>query len=467
LQRERAENNFKRAQVFLRDVLNPIAEGTGEWSQLAPALRKSFTKQIVEFESGMLNGDPDNLIADFRERLRSKPNDAYLHYSLSCALRDKGLYDESLAAAREAVRLKPKNCLVQRSYGAALRDTGRMEEAIAAFREAIRLKPDDPGAYRQLAGLLEREALDPKLRDPPLAVELATKVLAFDPDACGPKLDLAFALADNGDYAKARELTRESLDVARRTLGPDDPALPAEFAYAACFFGTYGELDEARKLYEESSAWYERILGPHHRGTQLAKTELFKTYAAMGRCEDAVRLAREIVKTFPDSYEAYINVACLLADCPDPAFRNPAQAVELAKNAVELAPTNCYAWNTLGTAQYRMGNHRAAIEALLKSSELRGNAWYGSLDTYFFLAMAYQQVGEQDAAREWYAKAVKGMKELEKVRPTSMDYKDLLRIRTESEELLGLSKRRSDEAKSPIEKHSNHEPLTTSQKAGR
>src|SRR5262249_29683780 len=101
-----------------------------------------------------------------------------------------------------------------------------------------------------------------------------------------------------------------------------------------------------------------------------------------------------------DIAPAYNELAWLLATCPDPNFRDPTRAVELAKKAVEL-PKNEGCWNTLGVAHYRAADWKAAVEALNKSMQ-------NSYD-WFFLAMAQWQLGKKDDARKWYDRAVQWM----------------------------------------------------------
>ena len=89
-----------------------------------------------------------------------------------------------------------------------------------------------------------------------------------------------------------------------------------------------------------------------------------------------------------------------------PSSAIPSRAVALARKAVELEPKNWAYRNTLGAAQYRAGDWKAAIAALEKSMELRKG---GDSNDWFFLAMAHWQLGEKDKAREWYDRAVQWM----------------------------------------------------------
>jgi uncharacterized protein HemY len=110
--------------------------------------------------------------------------------------------------------------------------------------------------------------------------------------------------------------------------------------------------------------------------------------------------------------------------------RDPAEAVEHARRAVDLAPQQGGFYNTLGVAQYRAGDWQGAVDALGRSMELAGG---GSAFDWFFLAMAHWQLGQQDLAREWFEKAVLWMDERQP------DNEELGRFRAEAEELLGLA----------------------------
>jgi len=98
----------------------------------------------------------------------------------------------------------------------------------------------------------------------------------------------------------------------------------------------------------------------------------------------------------------YQQRALLLALCPDPTFRDPKRAVELGTKAVELAPQDGDCWFTLGAAQYRASNWKAALESLQKAMPLRNG---GDCGDWFFLAMVHWQLGDKAKACLWYDKA--------------------------------------------------------------
>ena len=123
-----------------------------------------------------------------------------------------------------------------------------------------------------------------------------------------------------------------------------------------------------------------------------------------------------------------------LATDPAPTRRDHSRAVSLAKEAVELKPQEGNYRNTLGAAQYRAGDSKAAIAALEESMKRRKG---GDSGDWFFLAMAHWQLGEKDKAREWYERAVQWM---DKIQPTN---EELRRFRAEAAELLELKDKKS------------------------
>ena len=128
------------------------------------------------------------------------------------------------------------------------------------------------------------------------------------------------------------------------------------------------------------------------------------------RAGDEQALARERQLTLTQkATQAFLQArqqndeAWNLATNPDPALRNIPRAVDLAKQATQTSPFSGSFWNTLGVAQYRNGDWKAAIAALEKSTRIpSGNE---VLDGYF-LAMAHWQLGDKALAGKYYDQAV-------------------------------------------------------------
>jgi len=221
---------------------------------------------------------------------------------------------------------------------------------------------------------------------------------------------LADALANKGgDQAEAEAEFRAALKEQQR-LAEENPNIadyPFQLALSQTQMGELldglGKQAEAETAYHEAIKIYQRLTD-EHANNSVPRGYLFNSHN---------------------------NLAWLLATCPHQRLRDPKQAVAHAKKAIELAPDKGMLWNTLGVAQYRSSDWKAAVEALLKSVQSRNGG--DSLD-FFFLAMAHWQLNEKDKARAWYDQAVTWMDK------NSPQDKELKRFRVEAAALLGLSK---------------------------
>ena len=141
------------------------------------------------------------------------------------------------------------------------------------------------------------------------------------------------------------------------------------------------------------------------------------------------RAYEKAVKLSP-KFERYTRaLAEFLATCLDRQHREPQRAVELANRAIELAPGYWTSWNVLGVAHYSAGHWKEAIGALEESMQVRPS---GDSHDWFFLAMAYWQLGDKEQARKWSDKAIEWMDKNLSGKP------ELIRYRAEAAELLGV-----------------------------
>jgi tetratricopeptide (TPR) repeat protein len=281
---------------------------------------------------------------------------------------------------------------------------GEFDKAIADCNKAIELDPKLAPAYGNRGqAYMKKGELDKAITD-------FNKAIKFDPKLAG-----LYDLRGNV-HRKQGELEKAIADYDKAIR------LDPEYAFAFC-----------------------------HRALARAK---------LGQIEEALRnvsKASEITHPHPLRQS---KLAWLLATSPDARLRNADRAVELAQQTVEQSPKVGIFWKTLGVAQYRAGDWKAAVESLEKASEL---GCYANDPGWFFLAMAHWQLGEQEEARRWYDKAVAWM---EKDRPKD---EELGRFRAEAAELLGVTRKpdtKNDSARSDKQETPEHDKATEKPKAG-
>jgi tetratricopeptide (TPR) repeat protein len=122
-----------------------------------------------------------------------------------------------------------------------------------------------------------------------------------------------------------------------------------------------------------------------------------------GKWEEAIAEYRTVLRLLPDDAYAHNVFAWALATHSNPKGRQPAEALEHARKAVALAPQDGNLHNTLALAEYRAGHWAESRAASERAIEL-----YKGVDaaSWFFLAMALRQQGENERARTFFDKAV-------------------------------------------------------------
>ncbi len=188
-----------------------------------------------------------------------------------------------------------------------------------------------------------------------------------------------------------------------------------------------------RDQWQKAAADYSRLIGLVKDPTQARQLYLARAqaYVQAGRYRDALADDQRLLERFPANAEVHNHLAWLLATCPDAKLRDATRAMQLAREALRLGEQVGMVWNTLGVAQYRAGESKAAIKSLEKSITLRDG---GDAFDWFFLAMAHERLGHKDQARTWYGQAAAWMDEKQPKND------ELRRFRTEAAELLGIQK---------------------------
>jgi tetratricopeptide (TPR) repeat protein len=379
------------------------------------------------------------------------------------------LADQLVADSPSEVQYRGLQVTARMRLGSA-QVPGQRHEAEAILREALALLERLPaGPDRQLsatirlhlAAVLEATGRPAEAEaDCRKAVELLQQVVqdqAFNGalalgELFGAYEQLARLVAKAGRTEEATAIRRRALDA----LGRFVDGLPREEAYENIAMGTFsqftsrlrwpGEAQEREPVCRETLALAERLATklPGRPGPQALlaywHASLGLILTARGRpaeAADEYRQARDgyraVLELAPNRAPSLNNLAWLLATCPDPQFRDPGQALDLARKATELAPQYGYLWNTRGVAHYRVGDWEAACAALEKSVALYAvQSEQSRLESFstFFLAMAHVRLGHAAEARRWYDRAVRWM---DQYQPEDLE---LRRFRAEAEELV-------------------------------
>ncbi len=211
---------------------------------------------------------------------------------------------QNYPASRQALRLLEE--------GERLRSAQQIDQAVAKFREAARLAPHDERPHEGLGVICLEQKRTPE------AIQEYEQALRLNPASPRALLGLAVALERQGELVKARQLFEAVL--GRNPATPEGNELLADVCLE-------------QKLYPE-----------------------------------AVRHYQEALRLSPDMAVAHNNLAWLLATSEDPHFRDPKQALEHARSAVELSKWKEATFiDTLAEALYASGNFQEAVRVQTKA----------------------------------------------------------------------------------------------------
>jgi adenylate cyclase len=186
----------------------------------------------------------EDILAMSAKALALDPELAEAHASRGRALEFAGQYEDAISEFDHALALDPN--LYQANFFYALFFFARrnLERAAELFERAAQLRFDDYRSPLQLSMICRSLGRDAdRQKSARLALERAEREFNLHPDYSSPALGAALALAELGEYERAKEWAARAL-----AIDPDD--LHAQYNIA-CFYSQVGEFDQAIELLEK------------------------------------------------------------------------------------------------------------------------------------------------------------------------------------------------------------------------
>ncbi len=114
---------------------------------------------------------------------------------------------------------------------------------------------------------------------------------------------------------------------------------------------------------------YERILeiDPKNQEARYIVGHVYINAKEYGKAEAVLT---ELAAENPEDFKLLNNLAWLYATAEDPAFRNGQKAIDLAQQAMILAPNDHHVWSTLSEAYYMAGEYEKAYRAITHMASL-------------------------------------------------------------------------------------------------
>jgi len=225
----------------------------------------------------LLLGRPVVAVGHFRATATLRPTLAAAHYNLGTALTSAGLLDDAVASYEKALALRPDYAVALSNLGDTLVMLGRDQEAVRRYEAAVAADPALPEAHNNLGAALWKRG------DVARAERELQRALALRPDYAEAYFNLGHvALLIDGARAAAPHFRRAA------ALKPDWVVASIS---AAWLLATTADRDVRAPF--EAAQLAERAAQLTGRGDPRVLDTLAVAYAASGRFDEAVRVARE------------------------------------------------------------------------------------------------------------------------------------------------------------------------------
>ncbi len=98
-------------------------------------------------------------------------------------------------------------------------------------------------------------------------------------------------------------------------------------------------------------------------GLKQAKFGIGTALIQSGKYREAAAIHEKLLEQYPDDFELLNNTAWMYATSKDAAFLNPRRAIQLARQAIVIAPKQYQVWSTLSAAYYSAHQFDRALQA--------------------------------------------------------------------------------------------------------
>jgi protein O-mannosyl-transferase len=255
--------------------------------------------------------------------------------------RQSAMYADIESLWRTTIARNPDCWMAHNNLGTVLLQKGQVDDAIARYQQTLQLAPESGDADYNLGNaFLQKGEIDAALSH----YQKAVSVIPKDPDI---QVGLGNALWQKGKADEAIDHYRKALELRPYYFG-------AHYNLSTVLLQK-GEIDEAI-LHGRVALTIRADLAPVH-------TNLAVALLARGEIAEGIKQLEKTLEIAPRSVPALNNLAWIFATYSDPAFRNDAKALGLAREANEFSGgSNPVILRTLAAAHANTGQFSRAIE---------------------------------------------------------------------------------------------------------
>ena len=318
----------------------------GKW--IGAPRKYQMDKLVIQMIDAGMNEAAFELAQQHQDTFSSKQVYAAILSRLGNQHAAKGDLEAAVHSYREALKHDPESAICHFNLAVSLERQKKIPLALVEYERAIALDANITVAHLNRGAILARGSAE-QLKAGIISLQ---KAVELNPHLAVSHYHLGMALDRAQQYRKALKHYRRAA-----LLAPDHFGNAMQLAHLLERAGRYNEaLDAYRKI--------------HHIHPQK-ETPLLQSaivYEKLKQPQKAVEKYRACLALNPDNVPALNNLAWLLATSSDVLVRKPEEAVKRATRAAKMTRyQQASILDTLASAQYAVGDDKAAIETLAKA----------------------------------------------------------------------------------------------------
>ena len=364
---------FELARAYLQD--NKSAQATAALTAAIVASPNYPDAVLLLAQINLKNGQAATAVSALEGLLQKQPGLKQAQTLLADAYRAVGRLDDAAALLRQQIEKAPAQAEPYLLLGLIQRQQKKHEEARHSFEKVLELAPDNIEALNQLV------ELNLVAGDFAEALRMVQRQKEKKPGDGAPYLLEAKVRTAKKEWAEAEAALKKAIEL--------NPELASAYDLLVAIYLATDRLPQAKSELETIIS-----KSPRNEGALMTLAlikEKQKDYAG------AAEAYEKVLAFKGNSMPALNNLSYLYSE----RLNQSAKALELARKARALAPSNAFVADTLGWVLFQQGEYRQALDL---SEEAAGKS--DNPEIQYHLGMAYYMMGNADPAQSAFQRAL-------------------------------------------------------------
>ncbi|HST78071.1 MAG TPA: tetratricopeptide repeat protein, partial [Verrucomicrobiae bacterium] len=265
-------------------------------------------------------------------------------------------YKQAIAAYRQAVKMDRENVDAMRGLAQNLANDGQLDAALSEYQTVQDADPQDGQASLRISEIYRRQGKFD------LAMANLKKAEAVTQDSLEIPYNEAMILEAQGKYDEAAATLQK---LVTRTASPDGNYSSGERNNRALFLERLGTIYREAGKPMTAAETYRKITDLGGDEASRGYQDLIDLYRDQKQWTEADRIAREAIQKLPNDKNLKITMALQLVD-----DGKPDQAIQMAKSVLKGGPEDREAYIQISQIYARMKRWKEAEDSLARAKSI-------------------------------------------------------------------------------------------------